>query len=60
MICILSIIRNDDRGVDYAEFPEFWELLHEGDDTVIEELHSIKLSPMNGVQKLKTNPLSLR
>ena len=39
----LSIIRNDDRGVDYAEFPEFWELLHEGDDTVRPSLFVITL-----------------
>ena len=40
---MVYIIRNDDRGVDYAEFPEFWELLHEGDDTVRPSLFVINM-----------------
>ena len=39
----MFIIRNDDRGVDYAEFPKFWELLHEGDDTVRPSLFVINM-----------------
>ena len=31
---VLFSYRNGDRGVDYSEFPELWQSLHEGDNTV--------------------------
>ena len=38
----VSFNRNGDQYVDYDEFSEFWELLHEGDDKVM-KLSQVKI-----------------